>query len=177
MNAGSTASKKSVFEVAPLTKPRPVVASHPWEFNYSKAIGPETSADAEETPYWKRACADPRARPSTTAAPQSLDSSLTLGFNKTAPSSISLESYEPKVIGVARKIGSHPNFRAFRDELRKAQLMNYKGCISNKNFTAILSIHNIELSKNELGTVMRIFRARGKADTIQFKELLELCVS
>jgi hypothetical protein len=180
---GPTSNNKSVFRIAPLTKPRDSGASHPWDFKYPNAPLRSSNHDDSSLPYWKRACADPRARPSTTLAPpSSLDSggSLTFGFSKTLPSSgnlVDLSGYEPKVISACRKIASNPSFRQFRDELKRSQLINYKGCISVRNWSAIFANHSFALTKSENGALSRVFRAKGIPDTLNSKEFLDVCLA
>eukprot|EP00604_Paraphysomonas_vestita_P002639 CAMPEP_0174818530 /NCGR_PEP_ID=MMETSP1107-20130205/1233_1 /TAXON_ID=36770 /ORGANISM="Paraphysomonas vestita, Strain GFlagA" /LENGTH=317 /DNA_ID=CAMNT_0016030485 /DNA_START=1512 /DNA_END=2465 /DNA_ORIENTATION=+ len=188
---GPTSTNKSVFQIAPLTKSREVGASHPWDFNYQLPPSQKhnhhhnnnnsnNNNDEGTTPYWKRACVDPRARPSTTLS-SSLDSggSITFGFSKTLPSnlnsSVDISSYDPKVVNTCRKVISNPSFRQLKDELKRSQLINYKGCISVKNWTAILSNFASELTRSENGALQRVFRAKGIPDTINYKEFLDLC--
>ena len=116
----------------------------------------------------------PRSRPSTTQHSVSADSG-TYGFNKTAPSSLNLQDYEPKIISTAHKVANHSNYRTLRDELKRSQLTNHKGCVSTKNFLGILNMCEIVLSKSELGAVMRVFRTRGSADTITYKDFIDVC--
>jgi hypothetical protein len=189
--AGSSSNNKSIFRIAPLTKPRDSGASHPWDFKYQGAPMRSSHLDDSTIPYWKRACADPRARPSTTLAPSgsgplsSLDSggSLSFGFSKTLPSSsgplVDLSGYEPKVISACRKIASSPSFRQFRDELKRSQLINYKGCISVRNWSAIFANHggSFTLTKSENGALSRVFRAKGIPDTLNCKEFLDVCMA
>lgn len=176
---GPISNNKSIFQVAPSTKARDIGPSHPWDFNYLQPLPVRNNADDSSVPYWKRACADPRARPSTTFAPHSsLDSggSLTFGFSKTLPSSlVDISGYEPKVISACRKIVSNPSFRQFRDELKRAQLINYKGCVSSKNWAAIFANYSFSLTKSENGALSRIFRAKGIPDTINYKEFIDVC--
>ena len=124
------------------------------------------------------------ACPSTTLPPSSsLDSggSLTFGFSKTLPSSsgslVDLSGYEPKVISACRKIASNPSFRQLRDELKRSQLINYKGCISVRNWSAIFANHSFSLTKSENGALSRVFRAKGIPDTLNCKEFLDVCMA
>jgi hypothetical protein len=182
---GPTSNNKSIFQIAPLTKPRDSGASHPWDFNYqlNQSGTQQHHHDDATTPYWKRACVDPRARPATTLAPpsSSLDSggSLSFGFSKTISTGplIDLTSYDPKVINICRKMISNPSFRQFKDELKRSQLINYKGCVSGKNWSAILTNSSFALTKSENGTLSRIFRAKGIPDTINYKEFLDVCLA
>jgi hypothetical protein len=116
----------------------------------------------------------PRTRPSTTQHAMSLDSS-SYGFTKTTPASLDVKEYEPKVISTANKVANHPGYRQFRDELKRAQLTNHKGCCSSKNFMAILNLCHIQLNKSELGAVLRVFRTRGMAYTVTYKDFLDAC--
>lgn len=181
---GPISTNKSVFQIAPLTKARDVGASHPWDFNYQQGIPMKSNNDDLTIPYWRRACADPRARPSTTTPSSSspLDSggSLTFGFNKTMgasanASSVDLSSYEPKVITACRKVANHPNFRQLKDEFKRSQLVNYKGCISTKNFSAIVTNCQMELTRSESGVISRVFRAKGIPDTMNYQEFVDVC--
>jgi hypothetical protein len=187
---GPTSNNKSIFQIAPLTKPRDSGASHPWDFNYqlnqSAAAAAQSHSDDSTLPYWKRACVDPRARPATTLAPpSSLDSGgslLSFGLSKTLPAtsslSVDVSSYEPKVVNICRKIVSNPSFRQLKDELKRSQLINYKGCISIKNWSAILANNaSFSLTKSENGTLGRIFRAKGIPDTINYKDFLDVCLA
>lgn len=167
---GNTSTSKSKFQMAPISKSRQVRQSHPWQFQYTSSA--ETING--EIPYWKRACTQPRSRPTTTQHAVSMDSG-TYGFNKTAPGSLNLQDYEPKVISTANKVANHPNYRTFKSELKRAQLTNHKGCCSSSNFYAILNLAEIKLSKSESGTVMRVFRSRGMADTVNYKDFIDVC--
>lgn len=178
---GPSSTSKSVFQIAPLTKSRDIGPSHPWDFNYQLPQSQKSNNfDESATPYWKRACVDPRARPATTLS-SSLDSggSITFGFSKTLPnnlnSSVDLSSYDPKVVNACRKVTSNPNFRQLKDELKRSQLVHYKGCISVKNWSAIISNFSSELTRSETGALQRVFRAKGIPDTINFKEFLDVC--
>lgn len=176
---GPTSNNKSVFQMPQSTKARDIGPSHPWDFNYLQPPPVRNNADDSSVPYWKRACADPRARPSTTFTPSSsLDSggSLTFGFSKTLPSSlVDLSAYDTKVISACRKIVTNSSFRPFKDDLKRAQLINYKGCISSKNWSAIFANYSFSLTKSENGALGRVFRAKGIPDTMNFKEFLDVC--
>jgi hypothetical protein len=159
--AKNSSSSSSKFELAPISKSRPLRSVHPWQFAYTKG---------EDMPYWTRACVDPR--PGTVA---SFEMSNT-GFGKTSSANL-LKEYDAKVISIARKVANMSNFREFSTECRRAQINNHKGFVTSDNFLAIASMVDLKLSKNELGTVMRVFRGRGICDVVNFKDFIELCIA
>lgn len=165
LNKVALSSNQSVFTLAPVNKARPLASTHPWEFNYVKN-------QQESDPYWTRACKAPR--PMT--QPVSLDSATRNSFAKSLSTS-QLKTYDAKVIAIAKKVSNHQNFRDLQVELKRAQINNHKGCITTNNLQAILSHLDINLSKHEMGTLLRVFRTIGLNDVFSFRDFLDLCFS
>merc|ERR1712167_68577 len=91
--------------------------------------------------------------------------------------STELSNMDPKVVAGAKKAVSSPKFKRFATELKRASLTNHKGCVSVKNFLAIISMFEIDLSQREIGAILRVFRSRGLADTVTFQGFLDVCAS
>lgn len=171
MNTLHSSKSSNTFKLAETTQARPTGPVHPWHFDYTKPVSHKDNTQ----PYWSRACTVPK-----NSRPLSVTSEMKSPFGFRPEDSIrqtDLSKYEPKVIAICRKIGTHKNFRPFKDELKRAQLQSHKGCIASKNFLAIMDNLGITLSKNEMGTIMRVFRTLGLADCISFDPLVGACLA
>lgn len=149
---------------------------HPWHFKYSKMLNVPKNAPVD--PYWNRACSlarDP-LRPHT--AP--VEGKSPFGFSladqkKCDPKTIDLSQYEPKIISACKKISNHQNFRLFKDELKAAQNQKLRGCLTTNSFLAIVSKHQIQVTKSDIGALFRVFRTLGMQDMLSFEPFLCVC--
>lgn len=159
--AGSSSTSKSKFELAVTSKSRDLRPNHPWDFEYQKTVNKKEEGD----PYWKRACTIPRERG--------------LGSSRLASSAMNnsteASTCDPKILAAAKKAVGNPQFKRFANELKRASLTSHKECVSVKNFLAILKMFDIELEQREVGSILRVFRTRGMADTVTFADFLAVC--
>ena len=152
--------------------PREVGPSHPWHFGYQR----DTRSDSPE-PYWMTAARESRRLNEGTQT-VTAKTGLVNTFSSSQSERVkALSAYEAKVINVCAKCFQmyQPIWRALRMELKRGQLTNHRGCVTNANFTAILEHYGISLSRTELGTVLRGFRVDGMPDAVNFEDFLKIC--
>ena len=163
MGTSSTSTSKSKFALAATSKSRNLGPNHPWDFEYQK--NPANKKE-EGDPYWKRACTIPREKNGATKKNSALMNNA-----------IDAANCDPKILAAAKKAVANPQFKRFANELKRASLTNHKGCVSVNNFLAIVKMFNIDFEQREMGTILRVYRTRGLADTVTFADFIAVCNS
>lgn len=161
MGKSSSSTSKSKFALASTSKSRLLGPNHPWDFEYQKH---PANKKEEGDPYWKRACTAPREKVSM--------SKQTAGLMN---NSTDISDCDPKILAAAKKAVANPQYRRFANELKRASLTNHKGCISVNNFLAIVKMYDMDFEQREVGTLLRVFRTRGLADTLTFTDFIAVC--
>lgn len=189
-NTASTTSLASSLDMTDSTNNIPTLALtkahdsgpiHPWEFGYKRER-------KSEHPYWQQATAVPKEH----EANQTL---LALSIMK--PSHFGtvtdkeMESFNPKekelllsqypeaVIELCNKIYKlmARNWREIRSKLKKQQINSERGNILATNFITILEQHGINLTKKELGVIVKAFRVNSTAqDMVKFDDFMRVCL-
>lgn len=149
---------KNHIAPSPIQSKNKLIATHPWDFDYKR-----DKKDAR--PYWATASSLPKPELEPLSSSLSNDDVL--------------KQYPAIALNICRKCYDlfRPVWGELRNELRKAQVQSQKGLIVNHHFAAILNKFDIQLSKVELGTIFRVFRAAGMADILKFDELFKVCAS
>ena len=162
--------------------PRDIGPSHPWEFDYRRDMlsdGP--------TPYWMTACKESKFGKSSSSNANNNNSSdnilsgnnNNLNNNKSVAdiNSTILSNYDAKVVSICAKCIRvyNPIWRSLRIELKRGQLTSRRGCIVKTNFIAILDHYGVNLSRSEIGAIIRAFRVPGLQDVLNFEEFMKIC--
>lgn len=178
MGRKSTSSVSSKFELAPVSKSRSLKSMHPWEFGYHK--------NEDEIPYWTRATQIPKERPSTMSSldafsmgrsANGLSNSRSIGklaHNAEMVEKL-LKSYDARTISICKKVANFSGFKEFCNDMKRAQINLHKGCISTDNMIALITQHQVPISKGECGTLFRVYRTLGMSDVFSFKEFVDTC--
>jgi len=149
---------------------------HPWDFEYSR----EKNASH---PYWYSA-----------AKPKDPNSMKHLSLVTTGPipspneksaselhpneKEILLAQYSSQTLSMCKMIYKHiaPVWRELRSDLKKNQINTQRGCVLTPMFVSLLEKHGILLNKNDMSTVIRVFRGVGMQDMVKYDEFLRVCL-
>ena len=162
-----TAIPAKSFELRPI---------HPWEFNYK----PNRYGN---NPYWQSATSLPKDFLKNSLS--SLNATVPPASDKAAnelsatEKELLLSQYDPKVTSICSTAFKSlaPSWRQVRNNLKRAQVKNQRGTILATHFINILESHGAVLSKNDLGVLVRVFRAPGISnDIVKFDEFLRVCL-
>jgi hypothetical protein len=170
----SLALFKSTSDLAKSGELKPIHPVHPWDYGYERQKHPVH-------PYWQQANTMPRLE---TVKPQKSTATVPPPNEKgandltTSEKEALLSQYNPKVLDLCAKCYGllAPIWRPLRNAFKKDQIASQRGSTLTPNFLSILEANGIMLGKNELATIVRVFRGLGMQDVVKYDEFLRVCM-
>lgn len=169
-------SDVGTFKAAEAPKARESGPLHPWEFDYKRDKHPAH-------PYWHGAAlakdphhphSHPHPPPLSTRRPAAGGG----GELSSEERGALLSQYEPKVLSACSKCydAFAPAWGEVRNELARAQVPSKKGTMVSTKFVTALHLLGAQLSKSEVGCLVRGFRGLGLQEVVNHDEFLRVCL-
>lgn len=164
-----------------LTKSHDSGPIHPWEFGYKRER-------KSEHPYWQQATSVPKEQEAnqalltlSTFKPQHSGAFSDKEMEHFNPKEkeILLSQYQSSVVELCNKVYQMlaRNWRDVRAQFKKQQINNDRGSILATHFVTILEQNGINLTKKELGVIVKTFRVNSTSqDMVKFDEFLRVCL-